>query len=340
MVCKGHVVKLNMVLRILMIPGVDLQILRRIQHFADTFCGSGAFGKQHKHTIDREHRIEDNRKVSQEGKNRSGLGLSSRNPKSAGHNHQSQSRVQEQIHQRVAGSHRHVRLRLLIDDILVCGFEPLFFIFRFGEGLDHPDSGSIFTDNAGHPVHRLLQLGIERNAPSRNIEHRHRDKRKHCKKHQRQNRLHKHGHCNSAQQQNRRTDSQPLHHSDHLMDVIGVRGQTGFQRGNRKGICLAAGQVGDPPEQIVTQALRRVPRNSGRHPIGNDVACPRDHRADQHQKPVKQNLRHIFLWNDHIDQERKNPREKQVHDCSDKFDRDTENHFRDMRAQIKKYFFQ
>lgn len=340
MVCEGHVVKLDMILRILMISGSGLQIFRRVQHLADTFRGSRAFGEQHKHTVDRQHRVQNDRKVRQKRKDRTGLRLSAVDPERPGHDHQRQPRVQKKVHQRIAGSHRDIGFRLFLHDVPVRRFEPFLFIFRLGERFDHTDPGRILPDHAGHTVHRLLQLRVQRDALFRDIEDGHRDERQHRKKHQRQDRFHEHGHRDPAEQKDRRTDPEALHHSDHLMNVIRIGGQTGFQRSNGERVCLAAGKVRDPPEQIVPKAFGRIPGHSGRHPVGDHISGPGDHRADQHQEAVEKDLGHIFLRDDHIDQVRQNPRQEQIHDRPGELDRNPEDHPRNMRPQIIKYFLQ
>ena len=340
MVGERYVVEQDMIFRILMIPGFQQQVLRSVQYLTDPIRGGRTFGKQHKHTVDGKHGVQDDRKVSKKSQDGSRLCLTGSHPESSRHNHQRKACVQEKIHQRIAGSHCNRSFCLFLHDVLVCSLETFFFVFCFGKRFDDTDSGGVLPYDTDHPVNRLLQLCVQGNSSSGNIKYGHCDKRQDSQKNQRQYRFHEHGHGDTAKEQDRRADSQPLHHTDHLVNVVGIRSQAGFQGSDGERVRLAAGQIRNPVEQIVPETFSCIPCHPGSHPVGNDVTRPGDHRTDQHKQTVKQDFRHVFFGNDHIDHIGKNPREKQIHDRSGEFDRHTEDHPRNVRAQIEKYLFQ
>ena len=101
-------------------------------------------------------------------------------------------------------------------------------MIRFGQGLDHANALSIFSDNRNHPILGLLHLGEHWNPFCRFGVNQIGDKRQRCQHDHGQHRLHDQGDDHAADQQDRSADAHPLNHADHPVDIVRIAGQPAF----------------------------------------------------------------------------------------------------------------
>ena len=73
--------------------------------------------------------------------------------------------------------------------------------------------------------------------------------------------FHAHGDDQAAKQQDRGPDTQPLHHADHPVQVVGVCGQTGDHGRNGDAVHLGAGKQGGFLVKVPADFLRYIPRH-------------------------------------------------------------------------------
>ena len=233
----------------------------------------------------------------------------------------------------------------LVKAIVPAAFCSLRLRFRFAvrlllvERLDDADALCIFPDNACHLVSGDLLCRIQRNPAPRDKIHSQADKRQYGNKHQREHRLHGKRDEQSAEKEQRCPYAEPLKHIDHLVDVVGIGGQTTFQRRNGKSVELAGGKIGNPAEKIVADLLHSISGNARGNPIGIHVAEKRDrctdkHCAAQHHDPLSLSQRHYII--DHICQKHRN---EQLRERTDEFDGKAADHAPDIRFYVCEQVF-
>ena len=85
------------------------------------------------------------------------------------------------------------------------------------------------------------------------------------------------------------------------MNVICIRGQTGFQRGDRKAVDLPAGEMRNFGEEVMTQGFGGMLGDPGRHAVGYDIGNECHRRAGDHGAAPENDSRHLFQRNDIVD---------------------------------------
>ena len=64
------------------------------------------------------------------------------------------------------------------------------------------------------------------------------------------------------------------------MNVVGIAGQPGFQRGDAVLVDLGTGEIGNLGEEVMPQGFRSVLGHPGGHPVCQNIG---DHRDDGRQ---------------------------------------------------------
>ena len=207
-------------------------------------------------------------------------------------------------------------------------------MIRFGQCLDHANALGVFPHDGNHPVLCPLNLGKHRNTLGRFGVNQKCDKRQRRQHHQRQHRLHYQRDHNSPDQQDRRADAHSLNHADHPMDIVGVAGQTAFQRWNRKFIPLAARQSDRFFKQIMPDVNRGVPGYARGKPIGLNVKNPaRDGHGD-HDQTVNYNPLNVLRRHDRINHIRQQIRQKQNRQRPQRLHQKADRHLFQQRFQV------
>ena len=119
-----------------------------------------------------------------------------------------------------------------------------------------------------------------------------------------------------------------------MMEVVCIRGQSGFQAGNRDLVRGVASQVHGLFKQIVAHALGAVASGAGGHTVGDHIAnkgkgCARDH----HDAP-KDNGGNAGGGNHHVDDVAENVGDDQLNKGGGHFDGKPHNHIVEHGAQI------
>ena len=118
------------------------------------------------------------------------------------------------------------------------------------------------------------------------------------------------------------------------MDVIGIRRHAGNQRRDAEAVEIRPGQKLDPREQIVADLDDRIVTDLGSHSVRDYIKDPGAGGQEKHDHaPPCQNTV-ILKRNDFVYNMRKDPRESQIHECSEDLDKKSEDHTGDIRLEI------
>ena len=160
----------------------------------------------------------------------------------------------------------------------------------FGKSLDDPDALGVLPHHPDHVVHRSLHPGKQRYAVAGDEEDQ-REHHGHDGQHDGSQRpVHEQGNAHAAHQKDGGAHAHTLHHIDKVMDIIGVGGQAGLQRGDAELVRLGRGQVEGAPEQIVADDSGGIPAHRGGHAVGDHVHGNGQRRAQQHYTAPHEDL--------------------------------------------------
>ena len=292
------------------------QVFRCIEYLIDTSCRSTRSGIHDKDTGNRKHSVQNDGKVRQKSNDGTWLCLSCVDTEGTDNNNQSQTNVQKQVHHRVCDTHSHRCFCFATNDITVYLRKMFLFLFCLGKCLNYADTADIFTYSTHHDINSALQIGIHWNTFARYQPDNQCNKRQYRDHGPGQYRFQCHGNGNSTDQQNRRADSQTLHHTNDLVDVVAVGGKSCFQRWNREVVDLRAGKVRNLFEKVMAQCAGSVSCNRCGNAVCKDIADQRCNGAEHHQQTPEQNQPGIFLRNDIVQNIGQNPWNHQLHNGS------------------------
>ena len=123
------------------------------------------------------------------------------------------------------------------------------------------------------------------------------------------------------------------------MNVVCIGSQSALKGRHRKRIQLSGGKGGNPTEQIVSQLLCGIPCHPRRHPIGKNIAEQRHKTAHNHDPAIAENHGFVSRWNNIVNDEGEEHRDKQIHDGSNKFDGKPHRHLSQKWSYIGKNVF-
>lgn len=167
--------------------------------------------------------------------------------------------VQNDVHDRVGNACRQIRRRFVADDGIVDLMKGFALVFRFGQRFDDADARVIVAHLAHHAVDRRVQAGVEFDTLpcdkyGDDHEERHRDE-----KDEREHRIDCEGERDPADEQDRRAHADALHHADHIVYVVCIRGQAGNERRHRFRVRLAGGEGERFGKQVGADGARSYP---------------------------------------------------------------------------------
>ena len=245
-----------------------------------------------------EHCVEDDGEVAQEGHNGAGKCHILLHTPRAHQHHGGQTGIEHKVDDGADGGHGQVGSALALGQILIHLGEGLLLHVRAGQGADHPGAGHILLDFPHHAVLPLLHAGEQRHALLAGKIDGHAQQRQGADEHQGQHRLQGQGHDDAPQQQDGRAHPQAHHAVDHVVDIVGVAGQAGHQRGFGRLVALTGGQGGDAAEQVAPHPEDKVPGHVGGHAVGDNVAHPGQAGAQKHQRahaPYAPHIPHLGI---------------------------------------------
>ena len=313
------------------------RVCGRLQDFLDAFGAGHAFGIDHKQARHHEQRVEDDRKVAQKRDDLARLRNAAVDTVGAYDDHGRQAEVEQQTHHRVRRGHDGAGALVAPHDLAVNLVKAPRFILRARERLDDAHAGHVFLHLAHQRVHPLLHVHVERHALAGDAEYDGAEQRQRTGERERENRFERERHADAAQQQDRPAHAEALHAVDHLVDVVGVGREARDQRRKREAVHLTAGEIGDPRECIVPELFGKAAGDARGHAVGDHVAQKRDRRRNEHENAPEIHPRHIPQRHDIVEDIGKHPRQQQLRDRSDEFDKQLQDKARILRPQIAKY---
>ena len=101
-----------------------------------------------------------------------------------------------------------------------------------------------------------------------------------------------------------------------MVNVVGIRGQTGLQLGDAELIGLSRAQMHGFVKQIVSDRLRGIARYARRHTVCHNVEHQRQHRAQKHNATPDPDGSQIGILgigrNDHVQHMREDIRQRKL----------------------------
>ena len=262
----------------------------RVQHLLNALGGGQRLGIHGEHPGDGQHGVKDNGEVGQESDNIARARHPRVHTPGAHRHHQHQPHIQQKLHGGAIDGHHGGGLGFAGSHCFVHLCKTLFLILGFGQGLDDANARHVFPNDANQRIHVLLQRFIQRHALLGNEPYNQRHKRQHGHQQGGKGRVQGHGNDNAADKQNGRANADALHHADHAIDIIGIRGHAGDQGRNSEPVDLPGGEMGDFAEQIVADRTGTVPGYRCGHPVGQNIAPPCQQGAKQHQPAIQIHL--------------------------------------------------
>ena len=304
----------------------QLHILRCFQDLLDSSCRCTGAGVHDEHSGHGQHGVQDDGKIGQECDNDTGLGAAFVDTVGSHQNNQGQTDIQQQVHHWVGDTHADGSAAFAANHLSIDLCKMFLLLFDLGKRLDDADSGDAFPHGAHHHVDALLQVAVHRNTLAGDQPYHQCDERQDRNHHQCQHRLHRHGDADAADEQNRCTDSHSLHHSDDLVDVIGVGGQAGFQRRDGKLVDLPTGQIGYFFKQIVAYRPGGISCDRCCHAVCIDVHQQCQHGTNRHVQSPDQHPFGVFERDDVVQDVRKHPWNQQFDHRSQKLGQNPNAH--------------
>ncbi len=247
-------------------------------------------------------------------------------PVSARQNHAHKPQIQQNIHRRIGDRSGHRRPALPLHHLLIDPVKPLPLIILFRQGFNHPDPHDILPQHLHKLVYTGLRLGKKRDALSRHQYHHRCQQRQGRQQYAGKHRVQQHGHNDAAGQQNRRAHPQSLDSGQHLVQIIGVCGQTRHQRRAGKTVDLAIGQIQNLGKKVIADHVHGITGHPGCHPVGQDIEGDCQHRTKEHKYAPHKNLPLPVRRNHHIDHMGQRPGQQKIHHRPRKFNKKSKCH--------------
>ena len=307
------------------------------QHRLDAVRGSDSPGDDGDHLGNGQKRIQDNGKIGQKGQYFSDLRIPGVDPVGPGHHHGHQADVQHQVHDRI--DHRHGQARGLfpLHHLIVDSGKALLLPVLLGQGLDHADACDIFPDGHHQAVQGLLELPVHGHAPARHRHHHHGEDRQGRQQDAGQVGVQCHGDAQTSDQQKRSPHPQALDSPDHVVNIVGVRGQPGDQGRLSQLSGLAVRQIQHLAEQIGPHRLSGPGRHPGGHAVGRDITDRRPCRQPQHHQAPGKDGAPLPLRDHHVDHPGQNPGQTEIQTGPAEFDGKPHQHAAVIRPQILRH---
>ena len=320
-------------------PLLNHQILRCVEHLCDSLCGSTCLGENRKHAGHEQNRVQDDRHVGHKCHDDTRLCQTAVYTNCSIVNHQNHSKIQEKAHDRIHGAHDHAGLPLLIHHFFINRSKLLPFCIRLRQCLDNTDTGCVLSYQTDKTVQRLLHSSVHGNSAAAEQIHKNTHWRDHRQHNHRQTGIHGQCHCQSSNQHDWLTNAKALHHSKHLVNVVGIRCRTGNQGRHGKRFLLPRRQEADAAVELQPDPLRCVSRNQRCHPVCNNVSYQRQNCKQDHYQAPGKNDSHIAQRNDIINHNRQCPRNQQFDNGSCYFDHEAYRHSSGIGLQAAENLF-
>ena len=118
------------------------------------------------------------------------------------------------------------------------------------------------------------------------------------------------------------------------MVVIGIAGETGFQRGDGKAVNLSAGKKHCFFKEVVAHCLGGIAGDAGGQAVPDDISDQAAAGTQHHCSPPQGNGRELSQWCHIIEDMRKDKRKDQITKCPADLKGKAERHFRPKGSQI------
>ena len=198
-------------------------------------------------------------------------------------------------------------------------------------------AGGVLPDDPHHRVPGLLGRGVVGDAPAGHLPDGEEGQKAHRQLHRRQGRLQQKGQDQSPQHQHGGPDAAPLHLVEHLVDVVGVVGQPGHQRGGGKAVHLGAGEALGPAVQVPPQGPGHLHGHPRRHAVGGDVAKGRPKGQSRHQSAAEPDGGQVSGRDAHVHNALQQQRQHQLQQRGGELHRHAAGHPNAVGPQVSQY---
>ena len=289
-----------------------LEVNGQVEDFFYAAGAGAALGVHDKDARNHEERIENDREVGEEGNDRARLRGAAVHAVGAHQNHNGKAGIEDKGGGGAHASHGEVGGALTGGQIVVDAAKVVPLVLGAGQRTDDTRARHVLLHLADHAVLALLHAGEEGHAlpggPDRNGG----QQGQRGDQHQRQHRLQEQGHDDAAHQQHGRADADALKPVDHVVHIVGIRGQAGDEGGVGHRILLGCGQGGHLAEQVKAHFAGDLPGHIGGHAVGAAVAQPGQDGANDHGNAHQPHAGFIAIGRILIQDDRQHPRQEQL----------------------------
>lgn len=205
-------------------------LCRGVDDLSDTLCGSGTFGIHGEDSGNGHHRHGNECEILHEGDDRFGIGLMVCHTRGTERHDCGDTAVHEKRHNGVDRAHDGARMFFIVGKTAVDFIIAAMLVFGLGECLDDADALRIFSHDAHHLIDGHLDFRIKRHTFTGDEEYGDEDEGKDRDHGEREISVHQKGDGDTAHKKNRRAYTHSLHHTNEIVQIIGIGGDAGFQR--------------------------------------------------------------------------------------------------------------
>ena len=198
-----------------------------------------SLGGVNENSGDTYHGVGDHSEILNEGYDSSCAGVVSVYKISSDDYDRNKSHMQKHSNERVGKRHIGACSLFVLNELFVCNVIAAALVIDLGQRLYNSYSLRVLSDHTDHTVNRALTLLEQRDTSSGYKIHCSPKEGKNGYHNKRQYRIERQGYDSTAHKKNRGSDTHSQAHSDKMVNVIGVRGQSRLKAGNGEFIYLS-----------------------------------------------------------------------------------------------------